>query len=134
MRRILHILLIIGILAGTLTLSTSTSQGAPFRRGGFRGVGWGRAYYGPGWGYRGVYRPFGYGWGGYGWGSRGYGWGYGGYPVYGVGYPVGYSYGYPVGYSWGYPGGSSWGYPGVYGTSISIGSPLGGFTVGSYPY
>src|SRR5262249_22295534 len=112
MKRILRILLIVGVLAGALTICTSTSQAGPFRRGGYRGYGWGRAYFGPGWGYRQVYRPYGYGLGGYGLGYRNRGWGYGGY---GMGYPV-----YGLGaYGMGYPG-YGWGYPGFYGTSISV--------------
>ena len=102
-------------------LCDAFAEAGPFRRGGIRGYGWGRGYYGPGWGYRQVYRPYGYGMGGYGRRLRhglpppmalGYG-GYGmGYPAYGLG-----------GYGMGYPG-YGMGYPGVYGTSISIGSPL----------
>jgi hypothetical protein len=127
MKRVLRILLIAGLLAGSLTFFTTSSQAGPFRRGGVRGYGWGRTYYGPGWGYRRVSRPYGYRMGGYGPG-------YGGNPAYGYG---GYGMGNPAygygGYGMGYPG-YGLGYPGVYGTSISIGSPLGGFNMGSYPY
>ena len=80
-------------------------------------VGWrrGAGYHawGPGWGYRGYYRPYGY-----------Y---YGGYPAYRYyGYPVspyyGYGYGYPAyGYGYGYPayGFYSYGYP-AYGVGIGV--------------
>jgi hypothetical protein len=130
MKRMWRILLIAGLVAGSLTFYAKPSQAGPFRRGGIRGYGWGRSYSGPGWGYRQVYRPYGYG-------MRGYGVGYGmGYPASGMGYG-GYGVGYPAygfgGYGMGYPG-YGMGYPGVYGTSISIGSPLGGFSMGSYPY
>jgi hypothetical protein len=133
MKRILRILLIVGVLAGALTICMSTSQAGPFRRGGYRGYGWGRAYYGPGWGYRQLYRPYGYGVGGSGLGYRNFGWGYGrygmGYGAYGMRYPV-----YGLGaYGMGYPG-YGWRYPGLYGTSITVGRPLGGFSIGSYPY
>jgi hypothetical protein len=126
----LRVFLTVGLLVGGLTLLAPSSQAGPFRRGWHGGYGWGRGYYGPGWGYRQVYRPYGYGWGGDGPVYRGMGWGYRGYPAYGFGlYGLGYSgyrFGYP-GYGFGYPGGYGFGYPGVYGTSISIGNPWGGF-------
>jgi hypothetical protein len=145
MKRILRSLLVFGVLAGGLALCSPSAEAGPF--GPFRRGGWGR-YYGPGWGYRGyrpygwgysVYRPYGYGlgWGGYGLGYPGYGWGYRGY---GWGYPA---YGYnslgifnnPVVGGFGYPGSYGFGgYPGYYGTSISIGVPMGGFYMSSYPY
>jgi hypothetical protein len=129
MKRILRISLIVGLVAGSLTLCAQSSEArpfGPFRRGWPGGYGYGRAYYGPGWGYRHVYRPYGPAGGGYGLGYRNYGWGYGGYTM---GYPA---YGFGM-YGAGYPG-YGWGYPGVYGTSITIGSPVGGFYMGSYPY
>jgi hypothetical protein len=52
-----------------------------------------------------------------------------GYGGYGMGYPV-----FGLGASrMGYPG-YGWGYPGFYGTSIPFGRPLGGFSIGSYPF
>jgi hypothetical protein len=132
MKRILRSLLVLGLLAGFFALCAPSSKAGIFRRG-WRGGYVGGPVYGPGAGYR-VYRPAGYGWGGYGPGYRRYGWGYGGYgmgyPVYGAGYP-----GYGVGmYGGGYPG-YGWSYPGVYGgTSVSIGSPMSGFNMSTYPY
>ena len=90
MKRMWRILLIAGLLAGSLTFYATPSQAGPFRRGGIRGYGWGRSYYGPGWGYRQVYRPYGYR---HGWLWRRptpwvtllIGMGYAGY---GVGYPA----------------------------------------------
>jgi hypothetical protein len=136
MKRLMRILLVVGVLAGGLALGSPSSEAGPWGRGPFRRVGWGR-YYGPGWGgwgYR-AYRPLGYGWGGYGLGYRPYGWGYGGY---GWGYP-GYGYGINnpalgiFGFGSGYSG-YGFGYPGFYGTNISVGSPMGGFYMSSYPY
>jgi hypothetical protein len=125
MKRILRILLVVGILTGGLMTCSPSSQAGPFRRGWHRGYVYGPAY-GPGWGYRSVYRPFGFGGGyrSYGWGYPAYGWGAPGYgvnaPAFGV---LGMRYpGYGAGYS------------GFYGTSMSIGSPLGGFYMSSYPY
>jgi hypothetical protein len=125
MKRILRILLVVGLLTGGLALCSPSAEAGPFGRGGpFRRGGWG-GFYGPGRGY-GAYRPVGWGYGAYrpvGWGYGAYRpWGYGaygwGYPAYGVGYP---GYGFPA-------------YPGYYGTSISVGNPMGGFYMSSYPY
>jgi len=133
MKRILRILLVVGILGGALMVGSTSSQAGPFRRGPYRGYG-----YGPGWGYHHVYRPYGYGWGGYGMGYRSYGWGYpgyvGAYPAYGLGYP-GYGLNAPAFgvYGMGYPG-YGMGYSGFYSTSMSIGGPLGGFSMFNYPY
>ena len=132
MKRILRILLVVGVLAGGLMACSPSSQAGPFRRGWYRGYG-----YGPGWGYRQVYRPYGYGWGRYGMGFRRFGWGY---PAYGWGYP-----GYGMGYSgyglnapafgvFGMGPGYGMGYPGYSGTSMSIGTPMSGFFMSSYPY
>lgn len=127
MKRIVRLSLVVGLVAGTLALCSPSSEAGLFRRG-YRGGYWGRTYYGPGWGYRTVYRPYGLGVTGYNPGFGGYGWAYGGYPAYGLGM---YGVGYPS-YGYGYGG---FGYPSVYGgTSISIGSPMGGFIMGSYPY
>lgn len=126
MKRIMRLLLVVGLVAGSLALCSPTSQAGPFRRGWGRGYGWGRVHYGPGFGYRTVYRPYGMGYGGYGFGYPGsYGVGYGGYPAYGLGmYGAGYS-------GLGYGG---FGYPAVYGSSISVGTGMGGFYMGSYPF
>jgi hypothetical protein len=135
MKRIMRILLVAGLLVGGLALFSPSSQAGPRGRGGFRRGGWGRAY-GPGWGYR-AYRPYGYGWGGYGLGYRPYGWGYRGYgwgyPGYGLGY-TGYGINNPALGVFGVGPGYGMGYPGYYGTSLSIGSPMGGFYMSSYPY
>jgi hypothetical protein len=125
MRRILRIFLVVGILAGGLIACSSSSQAGPFRRGWHRGYVYGPVY-GPGWGYYSVYRPYGRGWGygSYGWGYPAYGWAG---PVYGVNAPAFgvYSPGY-LGYGYGYSG--------FYGTSVSVGSPLGGFYMSSFPF
>jgi hypothetical protein len=136
MKRHLRVLLIAGLLAGGLALCSPTSEAGIFRRGGpFRGWGYRSAY--PAYGYS-VYRPYGYGMGGYGMGYRSYGWGYGGF-----GYPAYSGYGNPafgVYSAGGYPGYGLGGYgmgryPAVYGTSLSIGTgPYGGFYMSSYPY
>jgi 5'-3' exoribonuclease 2 len=126
MKTMWRLLLIAGLLCGTLTFVTTPSQAGPFRRGGNRGYGWGRSYNGPGSGYRQVYRPYGYGAGGYGNAYGGYGMGYPGYSMgyggYGIGSPV-----YGV-------GGFGMGNSGMYGNSMSFGSPMSGFSMGSYPY
>jgi hypothetical protein len=137
MKRIMRILLVVGLLAGGMALCSPSSEAGPFGRGPFRRAGWGGVY-GPGWGYT-AYRPYGYGWGGFGPAYRPSGWGYGGYgvgyPVYGAGYG-GYGFNYPAygAYGAGYPAYGYGGYPGFYGTRISVGSPLGGFYMSSYPY
>ncbi len=130
MKRIMRLLLVVGLLAGGVWLGSPSAQAGPFGRGPWRrGWGWGRAY-GPAYGYR-VYRPYGYGWGGYGMGYRGFGWGY---PAYGMGYP-GYGINNPALGVFGVgPGYGLGGYSGFYGTSMSIGSPMGGFYMSSYPY
>ncbi len=139
MKRILRTLLVVGILAGGLALCSPSSEAGPFGRGPIRRGGWGRVY-GPGWGYR-AYRPYGWGYGAYrpyGWGGYGvarpygYGWGY---PGYGYGY-TGYGINSPAlgVFGGGYPAFGYGGYPGVYGTNISVGSPMGGFSMSSYPY
>jgi hypothetical protein len=145
MNRIMRILLVVGLLVGGLAIFSPSSEAGPRGRGPIRRGGWGRVY-GPGYGYRVYPRAYGYGRGGYGaayrpfgWGYRGYGWGYPGYrwgyPGYGLGYP-GYGINNPALGVFGvgnYPG-YGFGYPGYYGTSLSIGSPLGGFFMRSYPY
>lgn len=125
MKRIMRLSLVVGLLVVGLSLVSPTAEAGPFRRGWGGGYGWGRGAYGPGWGYRQVYRPYGYGWGGYRPGFRGFGPVYRPYPAYGLGM---YGVGYP---GMGYGG---WGYPSVYGTSMTIGNPLGGFSMGMYPY
>jgi hypothetical protein len=132
MKRMLRISLTVAVVAGGLMVCSPSSEAGPWRRGPFRG--WG---YGPGWGYRGVYRPYGFGWGGVRPVYRAYGWGY---PAYGLGYP-GYGLGY-TGYGinapglgiWGMGPGYGMGYNGFYGTSMSIGNSLGGFYMSSYPF
>jgi hypothetical protein len=144
MKAIVRMLLIAGVLAGSLALCAPSSEAQVFRRGWRGGFGYGRAYYGPGWGYRQVYRPYGFGLGGYGLGYRNYGWGY---PGYGLGYPrYGWGYGgyglgygnYGLGYGPGIVGmgysGYGYGYPGVFGTAMGMGAPIGGFSIASYPY
>jgi hypothetical protein len=124
MKRILRILLVLGMLAGGFALGSPSSEAAPFGRGPFRGGGWG-GFYGPRWGYS-AYRPFGLGYGAY----RPWGWGYGAYRPWGYG---AYGWGYPA-YGVAYPGYGFPAHPGYYGTRISVGSPMGGFYMGSYPY
>jgi hypothetical protein len=128
MKRILRILLVVGILAGGLMVCSPSSQAGPFRRGWHRGYVYGPAF-GPGWGYS-AYRPY-----GYGRGYRGYGWGHPAYVGgYGLGYP-GYGFNAPAFgvYGMGYPG-YGYGYTGYYGTSMSVGNPFGGFYMSSFPY
>jgi len=137
MKRIMRILLVVGIMAVGVAVFSPTSEAGPFGRGPIRRGGWGRVY-GPGWGYR-PYRPYGYGRGGFGPGYRRYGWGYGGYgwgyPAYGYGYR-GYGLNNPAlgVFGVGSPGYGFGGYPGFDGTNVAVGSPLGGFYMGNYPY
>lgn len=122
MKRILRLLLTVGLLAGSLAYCVPSAEAGPFRRGWRGGYGWGRGYYGPGWGYHQVYRPY-----GFGPGFRGMGRGFG---AYGMGYP-GYS-GIYGGYGF---SGFGLGYPGFYGNSMMIGgSPLTGYYGGGFPF
>jgi hypothetical protein len=122
MKRIMRVLLTVGLLVGSLAYCVPDTEAGPFRRGGRGGFGWGRTHYGPGWGYRQAYRPYG--------SSRGLAGSGPGFGGFGMGYP-GYS-GVYGGYRY---SGFGLGDAGYYGNSAIIGgSPLTGYYAPAFPF